>query len=81
METMIISEFKAKAIATLKRVRKTRNPILITLRGEPIAEIVPCQADGPGGVRIGAGKGRLGKYPAADEWEKHDFDGEWEMNA
>ncbi len=41
METMAISEFKATCLAVLERVRRTSQPILITRRGEPIAEIVP----------------------------------------
>jgi prevent-host-death family protein len=41
METMAISEFKAKCLAVMKRVQKTQKPLLITKRGEPIVEIRP----------------------------------------
>ena len=41
METMAISEFKAKCLAVLERVRKTGQPVRITRRGEPVAQIVP----------------------------------------
>ena len=41
MEEMAISKFKATCLAALERVRRTKQPILITRRGEPIAEIVP----------------------------------------
>ena len=41
MEEMAISEFKAKCLAVLERVRKTRKPILVTRFGEPVAEVVP----------------------------------------
>jgi prevent-host-death family protein len=41
MEKMAISKFKATCLAVLERVRKTRKPVLVTRRGEPIAEIVP----------------------------------------
>lgn len=44
METMAISEFKAKCLAVMKRVQKTRKPILITKRGEPVVEIIPSSA-------------------------------------
>jgi len=38
---MAISKFKATCLAVLERVRKTRKPVLVTRRGEPIAEVVP----------------------------------------
>ena len=41
MEEMAISEFKAKCLAVLDRVRKTRTPLLVTRFGEPVAEVVP----------------------------------------
>ena len=41
MEEIAISEFKAKCLAVLERVRKTRKPILVTRFGEPIAEVMP----------------------------------------
>ena len=36
-----ISEFKAKCLALLEQVRKTRQPIRVTRHGKPIAEVVP----------------------------------------
>ena len=44
MEEIAISEFKAKCIAVLERVRKTRTPIRITRDGKPVAEIVPASS-------------------------------------
>ena len=41
METIPISKFKATCLALLKRVQKTGQPILITRRGEPIAQVGP----------------------------------------
>ncbi len=41
IELMAISKFKATCLAVLKRVRRTGRPILITRRGEPIAEVIP----------------------------------------
>jgi prevent-host-death family protein len=41
MEEIAISKFKAKCLALLERVRKTRKPIRITRHGVPVAEVVP----------------------------------------
>jgi prevent-host-death family protein len=40
-ETISISEFKATCLAVLERVRRTGTPIVVTRRGEPIAEVIP----------------------------------------
>ena len=82
MQTMLVSEFKAKAIATLKRVRQTGEPVLVTLRGKPLAEVVPVQSkDGGGGVRFGGGRGLMKRRPSDDDLVRGDFASEWEMNA
>jgi prevent-host-death family protein len=41
MKEVAISEFKAKCLALLDQVHKTKSPLRITRRGKPIAEIVP----------------------------------------
>jgi prevent-host-death family protein len=41
MEEISISEFKAKCLAILQRVNKTRKPVLVTRFGKPIAEVGP----------------------------------------
>ena len=41
MKTVLVSEFKAKCIGLLKNVQKTKEPIVVTLRGEPIARVEP----------------------------------------
>ena len=45
VETMSISEFKAKCLAVIARVEKTRMPLLITKRGKPMATINPAPKD------------------------------------
>jgi prevent-host-death family protein len=40
MEEIAISEFKAKCLAVLERVRATKQPIRVTRHGKPVAEIV-----------------------------------------
>jgi prevent-host-death family protein len=75
MKEIAISEFKAKCLAILDEVQKTKQPIRVTRRGRPIAEVAP---PAPTNNRdwIGSMKGRmeiLGDIvsPASDEsdWE------------
>jgi prevent-host-death family protein len=41
MEEVAISEFKAKCLALIDQVQKTKKPIVITRFGKPVAEVVP----------------------------------------
>lgn len=41
MDEISISEFKAKCLAILEQVRKTKKPIRVTRFGKPVAEVVP----------------------------------------
>jgi prevent-host-death family protein len=41
MKEVAISEFKAKCLALLDEVQKTKQPIRVTRRGRPIAEVGP----------------------------------------
>ncbi len=41
MIEVAISEFKAKCLALLEQVRRTRQPTRITRHGKPVAEVVP----------------------------------------
>jgi prevent-host-death family protein len=41
MQEIAISEFKAKCLALLEEVRKTKRPIRVTRFGKPVAEVVP----------------------------------------
>jgi prevent-host-death family protein len=82
MQTMLISDFKAKAIATLKRVKQTGEPVLVTLRGKPLAEVVPVQPKGAGkGIGFGDGRGLIKRCPSDQDLVRGDFAAEWEMNA
>ncbi len=71
-----ISEFKAKCLALLEQVRRTRQPIRITRHGKPVAEVVPPSPVEDRSAWMGSMKGRmeiLGDIisPASDEdeWE------------
>ena len=51
------SEFKAKCLAVIDEVERTRQPIVITKRGKPVAELVPHKASS--GNLLGIFKGKM----------------------
>ncbi|PYX10872.1 MAG: type II toxin-antitoxin system prevent-host-death family antitoxin [Acidobacteria bacterium] len=59
MHNISISEFKAKCLALIEQVRKTRQPLRITRHGRPVVEVIPA---GPNrrrqfvGDMVGTGK-------------------------
>jgi prevent-host-death family protein len=56
MKEVAISEFKAKCLAMVEEVRKTKKPIRVMRRGKPIAEVVPSSKESHKGF-IGSMKG------------------------
>jgi prevent-host-death family protein len=40
-------QFKATCLKVMDRVRRTREPVVITKRGKPIARLVPIAEDDP----------------------------------
>lgn len=45
MKEVAISEFKAKCLAMLEQVQKTKIPLRVTRFGKPVAEVVPASTD------------------------------------
>ena len=43
MQEIAISEFKAKCLAILAEVEKTKQSIRITRHGKPVAEVIPSK--------------------------------------
>ena len=54
MKTMLVSKFKAECIATLKEVQRTREPMLITLRGKPLVTVQPVESRRRGSAWAGS---------------------------
>lgn len=42
MKTMRAGEFKARCLKVMDQVHKTREPVVITKRGKPVAKLVPA---------------------------------------
>jgi len=76
MQEIAISEFKAKCLAVLERVRSTKKPVRVTRFGKPVAEVVPPTAVAARSSWIGSMKNSMRikgdiVSPATDEdeWE------------
>ena len=41
MKTFAITDFKTHALQILGQVAKTKEPVIVTTRGKPLAEVVP----------------------------------------
>jgi prevent-host-death family protein len=78
MKTMMISEFKAKAIAVLKQVNGSKEPLEITLRGQPIAQILPPASVAGPEVRFDTGAGLLEDSMSLADWENNSLEQDWE---
>ncbi|HET6613648.1 MAG TPA: type II toxin-antitoxin system Phd/YefM family antitoxin [Kofleriaceae bacterium] len=80
MEEVSASTFKATCLELLKKVQRTGQPILITRRGEPVAEVVPAKRPTRTRGWVGSAKGTgkiLGDIvePTGEKWEAlGDFD-------
>jgi prevent-host-death family protein len=75
VEKVAISDFKARCLSLLEKVRRTGAPLLITRRGQPVAEIVPPSPEHARedwlGSAAGTGtiKGDLIEPVAPGDWE------------
>jgi prevent-host-death family protein len=45
MESLSVSEFKAKCLSVLQDVNKQKKRVIITKRGKPIAEVIPHESE------------------------------------
>jgi prevent-host-death family protein len=45
MRTIAAGDFKARCLALMDEVQKTREPITITKRGKPVARVVPVEPE------------------------------------
>ena len=76
MKTMVISEFKAKCIRLVKDVNRRKQPLLLTLRGVPVATVEPIRTQ-TGKKILGSMKGSM---KISGDIVKTDCSGDWEMN-
>ena len=72
---MLVSEFKAKCIAVLKSVQQSGEPVVITLRGRPMARVEGVD-DANRGKQLGALRGTMRMRRSL---VRSDTSGDWEM--
>jgi len=48
VKTLPAGEFKARCLTLMEDVRRTREPVLITKRGKPVAKLVPAEKSSTG---------------------------------
>lgn len=58
MKALLVSEFKAKCIGILRDVQRSGEPVVVTLRGRPMARVVPIN-DGAQRKQLGLLKGSM----------------------
>lgn len=75
MKTILVSDFKARCIAVLKEVQRSGEPIVVTLRGQPMVRVEPF---GGGGQRKQLGTLR-GAMRIRGDLVRSDSSGDWEM--
>ncbi len=78
METIAISKFKATCLALLDRVKKTGQPLLITKRGEPVAQVVP--PDPPEPLAGSAFGSMAGSLEILGDIVEPSGEGDWEVH-
>jgi prevent-host-death family protein len=45
MKSMAAGKFKAQCLQVMEEVRTTKEPVVITKRGRPVARLVPAESD------------------------------------
>jgi prevent-host-death family protein len=76
VETFSVSEFKARCLALIERVRRTGETVLITKKGKPVAQVLPAPPPEPGaGTAFGCMAGTASECAdiveplGAEDWE------------
>jgi prevent-host-death family protein len=75
MKTILISDFKAQCIAIINEVHQTKDTIVITRRGKPVAKLEPFVFEEPERKL-----GNLKKMRIEGDIVHTDFSEEWEIN-
>ena len=52
MKTLAITDFKAHALRVLGQVARTKEPVVVTKRGRPLAKVVPFSTSEPAAGRL-----------------------------
>lgn len=75
MKTIIISDFKARCTAIIDEVNRSKDSVVITRRGKPVAVLEPY-----GKEKAERRLGNLGRMKLHGDIVHTDFPEEWEVN-
>ena len=80
MNEISISKFKATCLAVLEDVRRTGEPVLVTRRGKPIAEVRPPVRERAAWLGSMAGTASISGdiVNAGDLWDEDETMREWD---
>ena len=69
LESVPAGQFKARCLSLLDKVARTRQPLIVTKRGKPVAKVVPTEMHKPGKL-LGSVKFHGNVVdPILDKWE------------
>lgn len=74
---LTISDFKAKCLGYLKETLKSKASFTITLRGKPIAKVIPIEESLQNKVVLGSQKGSMEILCNMEEFIHTDFSDDW----
>ena len=69
VRTLPASEFKARCLELLDEVARTREPLIITKRGRPVARLAPLEADASLSLEGSVSYAGDIVGPVGDEWD------------
>jgi prevent-host-death family protein len=68
-KTVPAGEFKAHCLALIDKVARTRQPLIVTKRGKPVAKVVPTESHRPRKLLGSVKFHRNIVAPILDKWE------------
>ena len=74
MKTLAAGTFKAQCLALMDEVAATREPIVITKRGKPVAKLIPVETEKDDIFGFMAGKGRITGDIVSPAFDLDDWD-------
>jgi prevent-host-death family protein len=70
MRTIAVGKFKDTCLKTIDDVAKTKSPVIITKRGQPVAKLIPYMKAGSAKTLVGSVLQETGDpFGTGDDWD------------